>query len=131
MTEVGVVRVDEVDPVELGGGSKSWVLIDSATTPPTRTTLGYSEFGPGTSTQHMSHAVEELAFVVAGSGILQLDDRAVPIGPHGACHIPAGLWHTVVNESPDLPLVMVFAFASPTYPPTERRPSAGSAEVTR
>ena len=37
-----------------------------------------------------------------------------------AMHIPAGVWHAVANTGDD-DVVMVFGFAHPDYPPTERR----------
>lgn len=117
-----VVALDEIEPIALGGGSWSRVLVNNATTPSTGTTLGYSVFAPQTSTQHMSHRVEELAYVVSGSGWIQLDDHKVRVEAEGACHIPAGVWHSVVNDSPGADLAMVFVFASPDYPETERRP---------
>lgn len=122
MTDVTVVALDEIEPIALGGGSWSRVLLNYATTPSTGTTLGYSVFAPLTSTQHMRHQAEELAYVVTGSGAIQLDDEAVRVETDGACHIPAGVWHSVVNDSPDTDLAMVFVFASPDYPETERRP---------
>jgi mannose-6-phosphate isomerase-like protein (cupin superfamily) len=122
VTDVTVVALDEIEPILLGGGSWSRVLLDSTTAPITGTTLGYSVFAPLTSTQHMCHEAEELAYVVSGSGVIQLDDEAVRVGADGACHIPAGVWHTVINDTPETPLAMVFVFGSSDYPPTERRP---------
>jgi quercetin dioxygenase-like cupin family protein len=121
VSDVTVIALDDVEPVVLGGGSWSRVLLDSSTAPTTGTTLGYSSFAPNTATSHMSHEAEELAYVVSGSGLLRLDGEPVRVETDGACHIPAGVWHTVVNDSADEPLVMVFVFASPGYPPTERR----------
>lgn len=121
LTDVIVVALDSVEAVDLPGGSWSRILIDANLSPTSGTTFGYSVFQPGTATDHMSHVVEELAYVVSGSGFLQLPDRRVAVGAKQACHIPAGIWHAVVNDSADDPLAMVFAFASPTYPATERR----------
>lgn len=122
LTSVTVIGLDAIEPIVLGGGSWSRLLVDSSTAPATATTFGYSVFEVGTATDHMAHTVEELAFVVSGSGHLQLNDRVVPIQADHACHIPAGVWHAVVNDDTTNPLAMVFAFASPTYPPTDRRP---------
>lgn len=125
MAAVGGVAVmgwDDVDPVLLDGGSWSRVLVDSSTVPDTKTTFGYSSFAPRTVTSQMSHEVDELAYVVAGGGYLQLDDNQVRLSTDQACHIPAGVWHAVVNDHKSISLLMVFAFAAPTYPDTERRP---------
>lgn len=119
---ITVLEWDDVDPVLLKGGSWSRVLVDAATVPATRTTFGYSSFAPKTATSHMSHEVEELAYVVTGSGYLQLDGERVRFSADQACHIPPGVWHAVVNDHELESLVMVFAFAAPEYPKTERRP---------
>ena len=84
------------------------------------TALGVSSFAAGTATAMLSHATEELAYVVTGSGELRLDVDVVPYTAGSALYIPAGVWHSVVNTGNE-PVSMVFAFPHPDYPPTERR----------
>lgn len=127
VSPVSVLELHDVPPIDLPGGSWSRILIEEATAAGAETTLGYSVFAPGSSTSHMSHDCEELAYVVAGSGLLRLDDGEVRLAADAACHIPAGVWHTVVNNGED-PLAMVFVFASPGYPPTERREARESVD---
>jgi quercetin dioxygenase-like cupin family protein len=85
-----------------------------------RASLGYSVFTPGTELAPVRHETEEVAYVVAGSGELRLDEGAVPFRTGDALHIPAGVWHAVVNTGGE-DVVMVFGFPHPAYPPTERR----------
>ena len=47
----------------------------------------------------LSHATEELAYVLTGHGELRLEDEVVPYGPESALYIPAGVWHAVVNTA--------------------------------
>jgi quercetin dioxygenase-like cupin family protein len=82
--------------------------------------LGFSSFAPHTSTAMLSHETEELAYVISGAGELRTDDGSVTYGPGAALYVPAGVWHAVVNTG-DEPVLMVFAFPHPDYPPTERR----------
>ena len=82
--------------------------------------LGYSVFTTGTVLASVCHETEEVAYVVAGSGELRLDDEAVLFREGDALHIPAGLWHAVANTG-DEDVIMVFGFPHPDYPPTERR----------
>ena len=96
------------------------MVLSDATVAGNSSTLGYSVFRPGLVTADLSHAVEELAFVIQGSGSLRLDSGRVAVASGQAVIIPARVWHTVVNEG-DEDLVMVFSFPSPNYPPTERR----------
>ncbi len=123
LTGVRVVPLDDVPPIELPGGSWSRVLLTGERVAST-TALGFSSFAAGTSTAMLSHATEELAYVLTGRGELRLDEEIVPYRAGSALFIPAGVWHAVANTG-DEAVTMVFAFPHPDYPPTERRPAAG------
>ena len=112
-------------PVELAGGSWSRVLVAEQTVGGNVSALGYSVFKPGTSTADLSHSVEELAYIVGGSGVIRLETGDVPVTAGQALYVPARLWHTVMNPGRE-DLVMVFSFPSPGYPPTERRDPAST-----
>jgi quercetin dioxygenase-like cupin family protein len=118
---VRVVRLGDVPPVELPGGSWSRVIL-TAERVGSGTALGFSSFAPGTATAMLNHATDELAYVLSGQGELWLDEEVVPYGRDSALFIPAGVWHAVANTG-DVPVTMVFAFPGPDYPPTERRPA--------
>jgi quercetin dioxygenase-like cupin family protein len=117
---VTTVRLDAVDPIELPQGSWSRMLVTAGRVDGNASSLGYSVFTPGTVLQPVKHETEEVAYVVAGSGELRLDDGAVPFRQGDAVHIPAGVWHAVANTGEE-DVVMVFGFPHPEYPPTERR----------
>ena len=115
-----VVSLHDVDPVELPLGSWSRLLVTEHTVTGNSSTLGYSVFKPGLVAADLSHSVEELAFVVGGDGVIRLEDGQLEVHAGEALFIPAGMWHSVVNDA-DTDLVMVFSFPSPDYPPTKRR----------
>jgi putative monooxygenase len=120
---VGAVTVSPLAsaaPIELPNGSWSRMLVTGELAPGAVSSLGYSVFTPGTTLAPVSHATEEVAYVVAGSGELLLDDGAVPFAAGDALHVPAGVWHAVCNTGGE-DVVMVFGFPHPDYPPTERR----------
>ena len=119
MSDVAVISLEEVDPIELPQGSWSRMLVTDARVDGNASSLGYSVFTPGTALTPVKHETEEVAYVVAGSGELRLDDEAVPFHEDDAVHIPAGTWHAVVNSG-DTDVIMVFGFPHPEYPPTER-----------
>ncbi len=125
MSDVRVISLDDVEPIPLPGGSWSRILVGSSTVAGNVSSLGYSVFTPGTETDDLSHAVEELAFVVAGVGELRLEDEVVALRSDSAVFIPARLWHTVANSG-DENLVMVFTFPDQGYPETEHRPARSS-----
>lgn len=117
---ISVVPLDQVEAIDLPGGSWSRMLITAATVGGNAGSLGYSVFRPGSAVAPVSHQTEELAYVVSGAGRLDTDDGAVRFAAGDAIHIPASTWHAVVNDS-DANVVMVFGFPHPDYPPTERR----------
>jgi quercetin dioxygenase-like cupin family protein len=120
VSEVSVVALDSVPDIELPNGSFSRMLVTSKRAAGATASLGYSVFRPGTELTSVAHDTEEFAYVASGSGRLRLDDRDVEFRAGDALHIPAGVWHAVVNDG-DQDVVMVFGFPYPDYPPTERR----------
>jgi quercetin dioxygenase-like cupin family protein len=117
---VSVVPLGAVPDIELPNGSFSRMLVTADRARGATASLGYSVFRPGTELGSVAHETEEFAFVASGTGRLRLDDGDVEFGAGDALHIPAGVWHAVLNDG-DEDVVMVFGFPSPDYPPTERR----------
>ena len=119
MGAVTLVALDDVEAIELPRGSWSRMLITGARVG-SASSLGYSVFTPGTVTAPVRHETEEVAYVVAGSGEIRLDDGVVSFTAGEALHIAASAWHAVANTGAE-DVVMVFGFPHPDYPPTERR----------
>ncbi len=120
MSSVTVVALESVEPIELPGGSWSRMLVTGERVEGNTASIGYSVFKPGTATASVSHVAEEVAYVVSGSGRLDTDDGEIRFAAGDALHIAPGIWHAVVNDS-KADVVMVFGFAHPDYPPTDRR----------
>ena len=120
VSAVSVVPLDTVPDIELPNGSFSRMLVTGARAQGATASLGYSVFRPGTELGSVAHQTEEVAYVASGSGRLRLDDGDVEFRAGDALHIPAGVWHAVVNDGEE-DVVMVFGFPHPDYPPTERR----------
>jgi quercetin dioxygenase-like cupin family protein len=120
MGAVTVVPLESVEPIELPQGSWSRMLVTEGRVGGNVSSLGFSVFKPGVVVGPVRHEVEEVAYVVSGSGELQLEDEPVPFREGDALHIPARIWHAVANTG-DTDVVMVFGFPHPDYPPTERR----------
>jgi quercetin dioxygenase-like cupin family protein len=119
---VRTVRLEDVEPIPLPGGSWSKMVLNEKSLGSNSASLGYSVFTPGCVTAMVSHATEEVAYVLAGSGELRLEDENVPFAAGQGLFVPAGTWHAVANTG-DEDVVMVFGFPHPDYPPTERRDS--------
>lgn len=120
MTEISVVALESVEPIELPGGSWSRMLVTADRAADPAASIGYSVFKPDSATTSVSHETDEVAYVVSGSGRLDTDEGEVRFVAGDALHIPPRTWHAVVNDS-DADVVMVFGFPHPDYPPTERR----------
>jgi quercetin dioxygenase-like cupin family protein len=120
VTGVTVITPDEIAEIPLPNGSWSKMLLTRDISDGIGSSLGYSVFTPGTVLSMVSHDVEEVAYVVAGSGEIRTDHGAAPFTAGQAIHIAPATWHAVANTGPD-DVIMVFAFPHPAYPPTERR----------
>ena len=48
--------------------------------------------------RHYHRASEEIYFVVKGAGDMEVDGRTERVRPGDAILIPAGAWHTLVND---------------------------------
>ena len=61
--------------------------------------LAEATLEPGQATaRHYHRATEEIYFVIKGSGDMEVDGRAERVRPGDAILIPAGAWHTLVND---------------------------------
>jgi quercetin dioxygenase-like cupin family protein len=120
VSTVSVIPVDSVPDIELPNGSFSRMLVTGERAEGATASLGYSVFRPGTELGSVAHEAEEFAYVASGRGRLRLDDEELEFTAGDALHIPAGVWHAVVNDGNE-DVVMVFGFPHPDYPPTERR----------
>jgi quercetin dioxygenase-like cupin family protein len=117
---VTTVRLDDVEPIPLPGGSWSRMVLNDKSLSGNTASLGYSVFTPGCVTAMVSHETEEVAYVLSGSGELRLDGESVPFAAGQGLFVPAGVWHAVANTGHE-DVVMVFGFPHSDYPPTERR----------
>jgi len=117
---VTTVRLDDVEPIPLPGGSWSRMVLNDKSLSGNTASLGYSVFTPGCVTAMVSHETEEVAYVLSGSGELRLDGDSVPFAAGQGLFVPAGVWHAVANTGQE-DVVMVFGFPLSDSPPTERR----------
>ena len=115
---IRVVPLESVEPILLGRGSWSRLLLTDSTVGAQESCLGFSVFAPGTNTPQKVHEAEELCYVLSGRGKLAVGVEAVDYAAGQALYIPAGVPHGVANPY-DEDLVMVFVFSHSAYPPTE------------
>jgi quercetin dioxygenase-like cupin family protein len=120
MSSVRAIRLQDIPANNLGSGSWSRILITQDHVDGNHASLGVSLFTPGTVSQPIAHAVEELVYVTRGQGELRTDGGPVHFVPGDALFVPPGVWHWVANTGSE-DVEMIFSFPSPGYPQTERR----------
>jgi quercetin dioxygenase-like cupin family protein len=118
--DVTTVSLAELPRTDLGAGSWATTVLSGTTAGTKATCLGYARFAPGAVSAALSHATEELMFVVAGTGELRTDTAAIPFAPGHALRIPATTWHWIANTGTE-DVVSVFSFPGAELPPTQRR----------
>ena len=121
--DVMLVRLAELPRTDVGEGSWATTLLSGSTAGTAAACMGYARFAPGAVSTPLLHTTEELMFVVAGTGELGTDSRAVRFTEGDALCIPEQTWHWVANGGND-DVVSVFSFPSAELPPTERRDGA-------
>jgi quercetin dioxygenase-like cupin family protein len=118
--DVTLARLAELSRTDLGAGSWAATVLSGTTAGTTSACPGYARFAPGAVSAALSHATEELMFVVAGIGALRTDAGAVPFAAGDALRIPPGFWHWIANLGTE-DVVSVFSFPGAELPPTQRR----------
>ncbi len=121
-TEFGVtiVPLETVTEIPLANGSWSKMVLTGDSVSGIVSSLGYSVFTPGTEMTMVSHEVEEVAYVVAGTGEIRTETETSSFRAGDAIHIAPRVWHAVVNTGNE-DVIMVFGFPYPAYPPTDRK----------
>ena len=76
-----------------------------------KTVFGVTYFPPGSKHEiHRHPNVEEVEFMISGSGIAYVDDDAVELGPGEAVFVPQNAYHGFENTS-DAEAVMAWYYA--------------------
>jgi len=92
-----IVRsLDGAEPFTTADGSTIRELLGLPTAPVLNQSLAEATLEPGQATQRHYHAVtEEIYYVVAGSGEMEVDGERRQVGVGDAVLIPHGAWHEI------------------------------------
>lgn len=95
-----IVRsLDGAEAFTTADGSTIRELLGLPTAPVRNQSLAEATLEPGQATERHYHAkAEEIYYVVAGAGEMELDGERRPIAPGDAVLIPPGAWHQVRAE---------------------------------
>jgi mannose-6-phosphate isomerase-like protein (cupin superfamily) len=93
---VEIRSLEQAAPFTTKDGSTIRSLHDLTTGPVRNQSLAEATLEPGQATErHYHRDTEEIYYVVAGSGEMELDGELAVVGPGEAILIPPGAWHRI------------------------------------
>src|SRR5262249_44766173 len=93
-----VVNREKAKILHTPHGSEIRPLIDRTTAPITQCSLAEELLPPGKSvTPHHHEVLEEIYFILSGTGVMTIGDETRAVGAGDAIYIPTGQRHTLTN----------------------------------
>jgi len=87
---------EEATPFTTADGSTIRVLLDVELGSAREQSLAEATLAPGQATERHYHArTEEIYYVLAGAGEMEIDGDRASVGPGDAILIPPGAWHQI------------------------------------
>ena len=106
--------LDDATPFITADGSTIRSLLDRTTAPVRQQSLAEATIAAGAATtRHYHRAAEEIYYLLAGRGGVEIDGERARVGPGDAILIPAGAWHQITAD-PDGEIRMLCC-CSPPY----------------
>jgi mannose-6-phosphate isomerase-like protein (cupin superfamily) len=93
-----IVRVDEVTPIDRGGGIVTVPLVTAAAVDAPRFTTGMSVYPPGTGAPLHVHNCDEQVTLLEGEAEVEIDGVVTPLSRYDTTYIPAGREHAFRNR---------------------------------
>jgi len=91
-----VLNLAAQTPFVTKDGSEIRSILDRTNAPVEQQSLAEASVQAGSSTQRHYHKLsEEIYFILAGSGRIEIDGETREVGPGDAILIPPGAWHTI------------------------------------
>lgn len=108
-----VRSLNQAEPFTTKDGSSIRLLIDLANSSTHNQSLAEATVPPdGATERHYHGESEELYYVLAGSGDMEVDGKRSQLGPGDAVLIPPGAWHQI-QATGDGPLRFLCCCAPP------------------
>jgi mannose-6-phosphate isomerase-like protein (cupin superfamily) len=105
--------LDDATPFVTTDGSTIRSLLDHSNAPVVNQSLAEATLDPGQATVRHHHRVsEEIYYLTAGSGEMEIDGRRAPVSAGDAVLIPPGAWHQITATGAE-PLRLLCACAPP------------------
>lgn len=109
--DVTILKIDNVDVLERGGGIKTWPLIVHQRAPHALFTTGMSSFPKGQGAPMHSHNCDEQVTMLEGVGEVEVDGTVTPLKQYDTTYIPANKPHCFRNTG-ETPMRILWVYAS-------------------
>jgi mannose-6-phosphate isomerase-like protein (cupin superfamily) len=104
-------------------GSEIRPLVDRTTSPITQCSLAEETLPPGRSvTPHHHEVLEEIYYILAGRGVMEIGDERREVGAGDAVYIPRGSRHTLTNTGEEE--MKILLVCGPAFYFEDHRPAA-------
>lgn len=107
-----LLRPETLKTYERGGGARTTPLVSPSVGARTFIT-GITEFDPGVAIPFHSHNCEESVVLLEGNAVMDIDGQEHPLKPLDTTFIPPNVVHRFRNVSNDLPMKILWIYASP------------------
>ena len=101
MSESTIVRIDDVNVIQRGGGVATRPLITRANAPTSLITTGITAFPAGEGARMHTHNCDEQVTILGGTGLVEIDGKTTTVGMHDTTYILAGQPHRFENAGDD------------------------------
>jgi mannose-6-phosphate isomerase-like protein (cupin superfamily) len=106
-----IIRVEDVDPIDRGGGIVTVPLVTSAAVESPRFTTGMSVYPPGTGAPLHVHNCDEQVTILEGEAAVEIDGVVTPLSRYDTTYIPGGREHAFRNRG-DGPMRILWIYSS-------------------
>jgi len=97
MANPSILKIDEIAPIERGGGVRTWPLVVHTALPHAHFTTGMSVYPPGQGAPLHKHNCDEQVTLLEGQGEVEVDGRVTPLVRYDSTYIPGGVLHCFRN----------------------------------
>jgi len=111
MPESTIIRVDEVQRVNRGGGIETTPLIVHQKAKGARFTTGMTVFPPGKGAPMHCHNCDEQVTVLEGAGECEIDGVVTQLAKFDTTYIPANIMHRFANTG-DGPMRILWIYST-------------------
>jgi quercetin dioxygenase-like cupin family protein len=111
MGDMTIVKISRMEPLDRGGGIRTWPLIERHTVPNARFTTGMSVYPKGKGAPMHSHNCDEQVTLLEGEGEVEIDGVVTPLVQYDTTYILADKAHCFRNTGEE-PMRILWIYAS-------------------